>query len=118
MHELSVCYGLIDQVADVARAQRALGVARIRVRVGPLSGVEPQLLLQAFPLARAGTVAEDAELEIEALPIRVHCERCNADTTVLPNRLVCGACGDWRTRVISGDELQLTSVELVTEEVA
>lgn len=28
------------------------------------------------------------------------------------NRLLCGACGDWHTRIISGDELLLESVEL------
>jgi hydrogenase nickel incorporation protein HypA/HybF len=30
------------------------------------------------------------------------------------NRLTCAACGDWHTRVISGDELLLESVELET----
>jgi hydrogenase nickel incorporation protein HypA/HybF len=28
------------------------------------------------------------------------------------NRLLCGACGDWHTQVIGGDELLLESVEL------
>jgi hydrogenase nickel incorporation protein HypA/HybF len=29
-----------------------------------------------------------------------------------PNRLVCGACGDWRTDLAAGDEMLLLSVEL------
>ena len=49
MHELSVCQGLLDQVTGIARQHQATGVARIRLRIGPLSGVEPQLLQQAFP---------------------------------------------------------------------
>ena len=64
MHELSVCQGLLDQVAGIARQNQATGVKLIRLRIGPLSGVEPQLLEQAFPLARAGTIAERAELAI------------------------------------------------------
>jgi hydrogenase nickel incorporation protein HypA/HybF len=116
MHELSVCYGVLDQVEDIARQHDATGVRAIHLRIGPLSGVEPQLLEQAFPLARAGTIAADAELVIESLPIRVRCDTCGAETPATPSRLVCGACGDWHTRLMSGDELLLASVELTREE--
>jgi hydrogenase nickel incorporation protein HypA/HybF len=116
MHELSVCQALLTQVADLAREQRANTVHKIVIRVGPLAGVEPGLLLQAFPLACAGTLAEAAELVIEELPLRVRCETCGAESVALPNRLVCGACGDWHTRLVSGDEMLLASVELSREE--
>lgn len=114
MHELSVCQGMLGQIEAIARSHRASGVRRIRVQVGPLSGIEPRLLEQAFPLARAGTVAEHAELVIESLPVRVHCDTCDSDSDAAPNRLLCGTCGDWHTRLVSGDELLLASVELVT----
>jgi hydrogenase nickel incorporation protein HypA/HybF len=114
MHELSVCQGLLDQVAGIARQNQATGVKRIRLRIGPLSGVEPQLLEQAFPLASAGTIAAHAELAIETLAVRVRCETCGAETEATANRLLCGACGDWHTKLVSGDELLLVSVELTT----
>jgi hydrogenase nickel incorporation protein HypA/HybF len=114
MHELSVCQGLLDQVAGIARQHQATGVKLIRLRIGPLSGVEPQLLEQAFPLASAGTIAEHAELAIETLAVRVRCETCGAETDAAANRLLCGACGDWHTKLVSGDELLLVSVELTT----
>jgi hydrogenase nickel incorporation protein HypA/HybF len=114
MHELSVCHGLLDQVADIARQHQATGVKLIRLRIGPLSGVEPQLLEQAFPLASAGTIAAQAALAIETLAVRVHCETCGAETDAAANRLLCGACGDWHTKLVSGDELLLVSVELTT----
>jgi len=114
MHELSVCQALIGQVVNVAREHQATAVKTVNVRIGPLSGVEPDLLAQAFPLAAAGTVAEAAQLMIESLPIRVHCDKCGAETAAAANRLVCGACGDWHTRLVSGDEMLLASVELAT----
>lgn len=116
MHELSVCQALISQVEDIARQHQAEGVRHIIVRIGPLSGVEPELLMQAFPLASAGTVAQNSELIIERLPIRVHCESCGADTDAEPNKLVCGVCSDWHTRLVSGDEMLLASVELAKTE--
>jgi hydrogenase nickel incorporation protein HypA/HybF len=116
MHELSVCQAMLDQVASVAADNRAERVNRVVVRIGPLAGVEPDLLAAAFPLARAGTVAEAAELVIERLPLRVRCESCGAETEAAPNRLVCGACGDWRTKLVSGDEMMLARVELLASE--
>ena len=97
MHELSICQALISQVEDVAREQKATSVTDIYVRVGPLSGVESPLLQNAFPIAAAGTVAGDANLHLEASPVRVRCEGCGEESDARMNRLVCGACGDWRS---------------------
>lgn len=96
----------------MARGHGATGVERILLQVGPLSGVEPALLQHAFPLAAAGTVAQDAELVIEPAPIRVHCSDCGAESQAAPNRLLCAACGGFRTRLVSGDELLLARLEL------
>lgn len=114
MHELSLCQGLLTQVAALATQHQASGVKNIVVRLGPLAGVEPQLLAQAYSLARAGTIAENAELTIETLTVRVACERCGAETDATPAKLICGICGDWHTRLVSGDEMLLASVELTT----
>ncbi len=112
MHELSLCHSLIQQVEGIARRERARRVTTITLRIGPLSGVEPELLVDAFPFAAAGTVAEGAALCIEAQPVRVLCSRCQLESDATPNRLLCGACGDYRTRLVSGDELLLASLEL------
>ena len=112
MHELSVCQALIEQVEAVAREQNAARVLLIRLGIGPLSGVEPQLLEQAFYIARAGSIAADAELQVNSLPIQVSCRECGAVSEAQAARLVCAVCGDWHTTLVSGDELQLTQVEL------
>jgi len=115
MHEFAVCQEMLNQVTQIAAEQQASVVESITLRIGPLSGVEGQLLTQAFPLAAAGTVAQDAKLIIETLPIRVHCNTCGAETEAKPNRLVCGQCGDYHTRLVSGDEMLLASLELIKE---
>jgi hydrogenase nickel incorporation protein HypA/HybF len=112
MHELSVCQALIDQVEGIARDRNAREVTEINVLIGPLSGVEPVLLQQAFSVASAGTLADGARLNLSTMPVRVHCRTCGAETEALPARLICGECGDWRTNLVSGDDLLLTTVEL------
>jgi hydrogenase nickel incorporation protein HypA/HybF len=112
MHELSVCQAMLAQVEEIAAREGADSVATIVIRIGPLSGVVPDLLQQAFTIARAGTLAAGAELVTEVQPIRIRCLSCDAETDAEPNRLLCSACGGYRTQVISGDELLLASVEL------
>lgn len=112
MHELSICQSLVAQVESIAREHQAVHVALIKVQIGPLSGVEIPLLERAYPVAAAGTIAEGAHLELEAMPIRVQCKTCLAESEASANRLVCGMCGDYHTRLISGDEMVLASVEL------
>ena len=114
MHELSVCLSLMQQVEQIAAEKNALRVTKIVLSIGPLSGVEPELLRHAYPMATADTVAAEAELVMESADIVVRCSQCNAESKATANRLLCAACGDYRTRVISGDELTLMSVELDT----
>lgn len=111
MHELSVCLALLEQVEAIAREQGAARVTRILLRIGPLSGVEPRLLEQAYPLAAAGTLAAQARLVIESAPVQVRCRDCGHTTDTAPNRLICGHCGRGDTRLVSGDELLLVRLE-------
>lgn len=114
MHELAICQALMNQVESIAMERNAVHVVTIVVGMGPLSGVEEQLLKHAYPVASAGTIAEGAELIIENLPVRVKCSQCDSESDAVPNKLVCQHCGDWRTTLVSGDEMMLMRVELET----
>ena len=114
MHELAVAQALVEQVDAVIGQHQASCATAIRVRIGPLAGVVPDLLASAFPFAAAGRRMEHADLEFILAPIQVRCQTCGAETEAAMNRLLCGACGDWHTQIISGDELLLESVELET----
>ncbi|MDJ0939542.1 MAG: hydrogenase maturation nickel metallochaperone HypA [Woeseiaceae bacterium] len=112
MHETAVSLALIEQVERIAAERNAAIVSLIRVSIGPLSGVEPELLRRAFPLAAAGTIAEDANLELDITDVVVRCSQCGQESRVPPNRLLCSGCGDYRTNVVSGDEMILERLEL------
>jgi hydrogenase nickel incorporation protein HypA/HybF len=114
MHELAICQALINQIESIAAERNARRAVSIVIGMGPLSGVEAQLLEHAYPVASAGSVAEGAELVIEQLPVRVRCTQCDKESDAVPNKLICNHCGDWRTTLVSGDELMLMSVELET----
>lgn len=115
MHELSLCQSLLRQAREVADRHGASGIRRIHVRIGQLSGVEPDLLQQAFLLASRGTPAEGALLEMTLCAVQVHCPACDHQAEVPPNNLNCPHCGHWQTRLIGGDELLLASVDLLAD---
>jgi hydrogenase nickel incorporation protein HypA/HybF len=112
MHEMSICQGLMDQVERIAAEQNASRVDSISLSIGPLSGVEPDLLKRAYEVARLHTVAENAELEIRTGPVVVECRSCGASGEAQVNRLLCPACGNWQVNLVQGDELLLLRLEV------
>ncbi|MEE4293195.1 MAG: hydrogenase maturation nickel metallochaperone HypA [Xanthomonadales bacterium] len=112
MHELSVCQGLMRQVERIAAENGAQIVSKIVLKVGPLSGIEPDLLQHAFTIAREGTVASGAELEVQGGQLVVHCRECGGSGEAAPNRLLCPDCGGWQVDVTEGEELLLMSMDL------
>ena len=112
MHELSVCLSLLQQLEKIASEHNATTIEKVVLRVGPLSGIEPALLRNAYPLAAAGTIATDAVLVIEDADIIVACSECGVESPAQANRLVCAECGGYRTQVISGDEMILQRLEM------
>jgi hydrogenase nickel incorporation protein HypA/HybF len=110
LHELAICQALAARL-EALECPRGTVVSRVRISVGALSGVDPALLAHAYPFACAGGVAEGSRLDIEQPPVRVRCRGCGSESAVPPNRLLCGACGDWRTELVSGNELLLLAVD-------
>lgn len=114
MHEFSICAALLQQLEELTVRHRAASVRRVTVQVGALSGVEPSLLRAAFAVARRGSCAQEAELTLETLPLRIRCGACAVEAEATPDYLACRVCGSIRTELVSGDALLLRTVELMT----
>ena len=112
MHEFAVCQSLLEQIDIVAKRHAALSVEHVRITIGPLSGVVPELLAKAFELKKLGTIAAGAGLALDIEPLVVRCFECESDSHVPLTNLCCDRCGNWQIKVISGDALTLRDVEL------
>lgn len=51
MHERSLIAALIEQASRLAAAQGAASIEEVRVRIGPLSGIEPVLAASTSSIA-------------------------------------------------------------------
>jgi len=110
MHEYSVVSALLTQVEGQARRHRATAVHRVRVRIGELSGVDPELLAAAYELARTGGMCAAAPLEVVTVAARWQCPRCGGEL-VRGSRLACPLC-DEPARLVEGEEILLDRIEL------
>jgi len=111
MHEYSLIQSLVSRVEEEARARNALCVHRLAMRVGELSGVDPELLQTAYDTFRAGTICEKAELTVTRVKARWTCPQCEKEIAA-GEALQCPACGVAARLCDGGDALMLDSIEL------
>ena len=109
MHEYSLVRAMADRVEQEARARSATSVSRLTVRIGAMSGVEPELFATAFTLCREGILA-GAELDIRRSEATWACPACGSS---IPAGAVlrCAVC-DVPARLASGDEILLEQIEM------
>lgn len=112
VHEASLMQGALDLAVQTARDQNASRIHRISLRVGTWSGVVPDALKFAFEVLRAHTLAAEATLEIESIPIRMRCPQCCHEFSPPDTDTSCQNCGAMVTQFIAGRELELASVEI------
>ncbi len=113
MHEQAIARALLAQVLRIAEDSGARSVQSVRVCVGHFSGVEELLLASAFELATIDTIAASAQLEVESVPLALHCQECDHHFQPAALRFQCAACGSARVRITAGEELVLESVNLM-----
>jgi hydrogenase nickel incorporation protein HypA/HybF len=111
MHELSIAKNLIELACELGEQQGATRITRIQVRLGALSAVMRSLYFCFGPASR-GTLCEGAVLEIEEVPLTVHCPQCDEVKTPRARyNFRCPSCGTPTPRIVTGRELQLVAIQ-------
>jgi hydrogenase nickel incorporation protein HypA/HybF len=112
MHELSIASAVVDTAVRHAGGRR---VTVVSLRVGHLRQVIPDSLEFYFGIVSRETVVEGARLEQEVVPARLRCG-CGCEWTAQAAAFRCPACTAGDVQVVSGDELEVESIELETED--
>lgn len=113
VHELSIAMAVIDSVKAAAQQVGATRVLRVRLRIGELSAVDPDALQFAYAAVTGELpLFAGSELEVEWVPIRVHCTDCGQEAPARPHSVACALCGSLLTRVVAGEELDIANVEV------
>jgi len=111
MHEAALTQGLVKLLVAEAQRHQVTRITRVRLKIGSMRAVEPQSMTFCFAAFAAGTVAEDAELLIEALPAIARCSACGEDFEVIKFHFQCALCHSREVQLIQGDELYIESFD-------
>ncbi len=114
MHEVSIAEGILDIAEARAREAGATEIRVIGIRLGEFTTVVQEALQFAFEVAREGTLAAGARLEIEYVPTIVRCVVCGDEPRRMKElRLFCNVCG-FPLEIVAGEEMQVQFIDIDT----
>ncbi|MBI3950560.1 MAG: hydrogenase maturation nickel metallochaperone HypA [Acidobacteria bacterium] len=112
MHEIEMALELIKAVDKAAKECQGRRVSVVKVKLGKARGVNALSLKAAFDWIKPDTVARETELQIEEIPIFVHCSLCDASFNSEDVMPTCPSCGAMGGEVLMGDEFLVMGVEI------
>ena len=116
MHEVSIMTEALRIAMDAAKSAGATRILKLRLRIGSLSGVVPESLRFAFDVVIQDTLAEGAQLEIEAVQAACWCQTCQAEFECADFFNECPRCHNVSGELRRGREMEIADVELASGE--
>jgi hydrogenase nickel incorporation protein HypA/HybF len=114
VHELSIIMSVLEIVEQEIRG-RCDGslrgsVREVHLRIGTLSGVEPEALRFAWEVAAADSPFCGATLMVAMAEARAACESCGSVFALGDGQSECGSCGPRGFRIVEGREMDLVRI--------
>jgi len=110
MHELAITESILNQAIAEAKNRKAVAINVIKLKIGEGRSLVPECMQFYFETARKGTLAAQAKLEIEVVPLRIVCARCRAEVKELNLTCECKA----GIEIVSGQELSIEYIDIET----
>jgi len=112
MHEAGIAASVLEIAETEARKLGATTIRVVKLRLGDFSGVVADALEFAFEALKAGTLADQARLEIERIPLTAWCSTCQATRQPQEELMLwCPACNT-PLEVMTGQELDVEYIEI------
>ena len=112
MHELAITQSILDIARKAADEHGAKRVKSVRIMLGQYSGVVPQCIQYYFDVISKDTIAEGAVLDIQRLPVVIHCNSCQQESQIDRLHVSCPLCGSTDLKLIQGREFYIESLEV------
>lgn len=112
MHEAGIAQSIIDIAVETAKKNGATKVLSIGVNIGRLVAVENESLWFAFDALKEDTILKDSVLIINDIDITGKCLDCGYENIYEEYLFTCKRCGSYNVRIITGEELNVTEIEV------
>jgi hydrogenase nickel incorporation protein HypA/HybF len=109
---MSIAASVLDAVRAETLQYSGARANRAGLRIGELSGVEPESLRFCLEVLVADTDLAPLTFEIEVCPWTRRCRACSAEFRVTAYHTACTVCGSSDTEAAGGDQMELAYIEL------
>jgi hydrogenase nickel incorporation protein HypA/HybF len=116
MHEGALTENLFEHVLIHAREANAKKVTRVKVTIGALSDATEESIKFYFSQLAPGSIVEGARLDFEKAPGMAKCPSCGEEFQIEDIYATCPTCNTFPIKVLSGDGVYLSSLEVETED--
>src|SRR5512140_1660288 len=116
MHEGALTENLFEHVLIHAREANAKRVTRVKVTIGALADATQESIQFYFSQLAPGSIVEGASLEFDTAPGMAKCPSCGQEFQINDIYATCPACNTFPIKVLSGDGVYLSSLEVETED--
>lgn len=112
MHEIGVAESILKTITTEANKSGAKEITKVHIKVGGLSGVEPNSLSFALEILKANTMAANAEFEIERIKVVGICGECGKESNPDSHFSMCGHCGSPALEIVAGEEFEISYIDI------
>ena len=106
MHELSLVQSIFSSLEAELPPEELERVTEVELKIGLLSNVEPILLKNAFSAYQeTNPQYKGIVLTSHTIPITIHCDTCDTESTVENYIFRCKQCGAPSNHILTGEEL-------------
>ena len=116
MHEMLIVENVVELVlkqAEIAKAKKVLGV---KLCVGEVRDIVDELMEKCFRFVARGSIAEEAHLEMERIPLVVRCQNCGHEQREKISHyatMQCAQCQSKSLEMVSGREFYIERIEII-----
>ena len=95
MHEYGIAQEIVNAIEEYVKKNKGCKPLSCQVQVGALTGINPEALDAAFPMAVKGTIAENTEIMVSIEQITCRCRNCGEEIRIdeFIDLLICENCG-------------------------
>lgn len=111
MHELSLANEILRLVEESIQDTKG-EIKEITLKVGEFSGVMIDSLVFGLETLGKDILSENTKIEVEKIPLKVKCKECQVISKVEPHIFVCPSCDSNSVQIVSGEELELASIDI------
>jgi hydrogenase nickel incorporation protein HypA/HybF len=111
MHELKIAEDLVKIVLDAATKEGLKKVFTVNVCFGEMIQIVPEIFEFAFTETVRDTIAFNAIIDIEIVPVKLKCKDCGNEFGLSGNMFFCPVCSSADIEILQGKELYVKSIE-------